>query len=133
MDTFYLQTVPPCTECLITNIQVGLEYPNGAQANANTNLRLHHALITNLERDSVTCPMLPEPVFASGNERTEANICLNGFASPLPPSSTIPHTNPEETQHPKSRLPPLQNRPAHLHHQTHEHGPRSRPRRGTNH
>lgn len=78
MKTFYLQNDPPCTDCLITNIQVSLEYPDGKQANATTNLFLHHALITNLERDSVTCPMLPEPIFSSGNERTEANICLNG-------------------------------------------------------
>lgn len=70
----------PCTDCLITWMQAGLEYPNGTVANANTNLWLHHTVFTNMQRDSAVCPgsSSGDDFFASGNERTPVDICVNG-------------------------------------------------------
>ena len=70
----------PCTDCLITWMQAGLEYANGTDANADTNFWLHHTVFANLNRTSTVCPG-PESwdqFFASGNERTPVNICVNG-------------------------------------------------------
>lgn len=78
MASFYFPIQPPCTDCLLTHIQADLEYANGSYANVNTGLSLHHVVIGNLRLPSVTCPYVPERLFASGNERTPANICLNG-------------------------------------------------------
>ncbi|KAK3941596.1 hypothetical protein QBC46DRAFT_407063 [Diplogelasinospora grovesii] len=69
---------PPCTDCLITYAQAGMEYPNGSYANANTSTWLHHAVISNLNRTDATCERAHEPVFASGNERSAADICVDG-------------------------------------------------------
>lgn len=77
-------TVPvaqkPCTDCLVTWIQAGLEYPNGTDANANTGFWLHHTVFSNTNRTAVVCPQsrIGDEFFASGNERTPANICANG-------------------------------------------------------
>ncbi|KAK5133623.1 hypothetical protein LTR08_007571 [Meristemomyces frigidus] len=70
----------PCTDCIITWMQAGLEYPNGTVANADTNLWLHHTVFWNMNRTSAVCPGLDnlDTFFASGNERTPANICANG-------------------------------------------------------
>jgi hypothetical protein len=70
----------PCTDCLVTWIQAGLEYPNGTVANANTGLWLHHTVFSNTQRTAIICPQesIGDDFFASGNERTAANICVNG-------------------------------------------------------
>jgi hypothetical protein len=70
----------PCTDCLVTWILAGLEYPNGTVANANTGLWLHHAVFSNTQRTGIVCPQssIGDQFFASGNERTPANICVNG-------------------------------------------------------
>jgi hypothetical protein len=70
----------PCTDCLVTWIQAGLEYPNGTDANANTGLWLHHTVFSNTQRTAIVCPQSSagDEFFASGNERTPANICVNG-------------------------------------------------------
>jgi hypothetical protein len=77
-------TVPvaqiPCKDCLVTWIQAGLEYPNGTDANANTGLWLHHTVFWNNQRTAIICPQTEagDQFFASGNERTPVNICVNG-------------------------------------------------------
>jgi hypothetical protein len=73
-------TQKPCTDCLITWIRAGLEYPNGTVANADTGLWLHHTTFSNTEATSIVCPQarLGDIFFASGNERTPINICANG-------------------------------------------------------
>lgn len=78
----------PCPggDCLITWMRAGLEYPNGTEANANTGLWLHHVVMYNLARQSAVCAHVPrqgkggfpEAMFASGNERTAIDICVNG-------------------------------------------------------
>jgi hypothetical protein len=70
----------PCADCLVTWIQAGLEYPNGTVANADTGLWLHHAVFFNTQSTSIVCPQkgIGDKFFASGNERTAANICVNG-------------------------------------------------------
>jgi hypothetical protein len=70
----------PCTDCLITFMQAGLTYPNGTYANADTGLWLHHVVLSNLGRPSAVCPTSDsgDRFFASGNERTAINICVNG-------------------------------------------------------
>ncbi|KAL2136080.1 hypothetical protein VTI74DRAFT_5486 [Chaetomium olivicolor] len=77
LKNFYLQTSPPCRDCLLTHIEASLVDPNGSPINIKTDLILHHLLVTNLERDSVTCPLLAEPIYSTGNELAEANISLN--------------------------------------------------------
>ena len=71
----------PCTDCLITWILAGLEYPNGTDANADTGLWLHHTVFSNTNRTAAVCPQAKtgDDFFASGNERTPANICVNGY------------------------------------------------------
>ncbi|KAE8453857.1 hypothetical protein EG329_007633 [Mollisiaceae sp. DMI_Dod_QoI] len=70
----------PCKDCLITFIQAGLEFPNGTYANANTSLWLHHIVLYNLNNlDTVCGANVPgERFFASGNERSAADISING-------------------------------------------------------
>lgn len=80
MKSYTVPVAPkPCTDCLVTWIQAGLEYPNGAVANANTGLWLHHTVFTNTQK-AVVCPQSGsgDEFFASGNERTPVNICVNG-------------------------------------------------------
>ncbi|KAJ4293786.1 hypothetical protein N0V88_005296 [Collariella sp. IMI 366227] len=78
IKTFYVQTPPPCEDCFLTQIQANLEYPDGTIANTKTGLSLHNLIVTNLERDSITCPLLSETIYTTGNERTAADLCLNG-------------------------------------------------------
>lgn len=69
----------PCSNYLIIWIQAGLEYPDGPYANADTGMWLHHVVMANVMQRSSTCPLYnPDRFFASGNERTPANICVNG-------------------------------------------------------
>ena len=70
----------PCADCLITWMQAGFEYPNGTYANANTSLWLHHTFLVNSGRPDAVCGMDwgGERFFASGNERTIVDICMNG-------------------------------------------------------
>ncbi|KAM7188609.1 hypothetical protein V8F20_010496 [Naviculisporaceae sp. PSN 640] len=78
MKTFSSLIAPPCTDCYITHAQADLQYPNGTYANVNTGMWLHHVVISNLNRTGAVCSMYADYVFASGNERTPANICVNG-------------------------------------------------------
>ncbi|CZR60756.1 uncharacterized protein PAC_10652 [Phialocephala subalpina] len=85
MQSFFQAPVEmPCKDCLVTYIQAGLTYPNGTYANANTSLWLHHVVLYNLNNVDAVCPTnlitgVPgERFFASGNERSPANICING-------------------------------------------------------
>ena len=81
MATYYeLAVRKPCSDCIITWMQAGLEYPNGTYANANTGMWLHHILLVNTERQSSLCGLQyrGDRFFASGNERTAVNICVNG-------------------------------------------------------
>ena len=68
----------PCTDCLITWMQADLHYVNGTSANANTGLWLHHTVLANTGQKDLICPEGPQRFFASGNERTEIDICVNG-------------------------------------------------------
>ncbi len=66
-------------------MQAGLEYEDGSYANADTGMWLHHVVLFNSEKKDTLCPEnLPERFFASGNERTEANLCANGYDFPFP-------------------------------------------------
>ncbi|KAK4166449.1 hypothetical protein QBC43DRAFT_18303 [Cladorrhinum sp. PSN259] len=91
---FYFNSAPPCTDCFITNIQADLEYitNGGISSTVGTNVDtgggrggrgggyyLHHLVVGNLERDSVTCPLNFEPILVSGSERrSEAQLSVNG-------------------------------------------------------
>lgn len=68
----------PCSNCLITFMEAGLQYPNGTYANSNTGMWLHHTVLYNLNRSDAVCTKSPDRFFASGNERTPINICVNG-------------------------------------------------------
>ena len=60
----------PCSNCSIIVAKPGLEFADGSYANANTSMWLHHIQIYNSARWDTTCPVLPERMMASGNERT---------------------------------------------------------------
>ncbi|KAM7224124.1 hypothetical protein V8F06_000597 [Rhypophila decipiens] len=78
MKTFAVLIPPPCTDCYITHVQADLQYPNGTSANVNTGMWLHHVVVSNLSKNGPVCPIFGDFVFASGNERTPVNICVNG-------------------------------------------------------
>ena len=70
---------PPCQDCIITWMKANLEYEDGSSANANTGLWLHHTLLIDMkEHDTRGCTELGLRFFASGNERTVADLCLSG-------------------------------------------------------
>jgi hypothetical protein len=85
----------PCEDCFITSIQAGLEYSDGANANINNGMWLHHmvAMASGTGKSDATCQSaafsLPhfavggtgantERFFASGNERTTLDILATG-------------------------------------------------------
>lgn len=68
----------PCSDCTITYLQAGLEYPNGSYANADTGMWLHHAVIFNGAKRDTSCPETYERAMASGNERTPIDFTRNG-------------------------------------------------------
>lgn len=69
----------PCADdCLVTFAAADLEFEDGAKANANTGMWLHHTVFLNAGRPDSVCPKWPERFFASGNERTPADFTANG-------------------------------------------------------
>lgn len=70
----------PCTDCVVTFMQAGLEYEDGSVADANTDLWLHHTVIYNKNRFPPVCnyPGHVDKIFAAGNERTPVDISGNG-------------------------------------------------------
>lgn len=68
----------PCTNCYLTAIQAGLEYPNGTVANSDTGAWLHHIVAYDQGKRDTVCSntSMPLRVFASGNER--AVLRING-------------------------------------------------------
>jgi hypothetical protein len=83
METFQYGSVKfGCKNCTITYMEAGLEYPNGTYANANTSLWLHHVLMYNRNNLDTVCGTdeIGERFFASGNERSPINLCINGRA-----------------------------------------------------
>ncbi|KAF1981070.1 hypothetical protein K402DRAFT_343168, partial [Aulographum hederae CBS 113979] len=89
----------PCNDCLITWMQAGLTLENGSYANAQQGLWLHHGVQLETGSTDVVCPNGYEnlPInwnrfFASGNERSATNLCLNGTSKTgyyLSPTSQI--------------------------------------------
>ncbi|KUJ20510.1 uncharacterized protein LY89DRAFT_730547 [Mollisia scopiformis] len=106
MAGFQLRNVTkPCSDCKITFFQADLEYEDGSYANANTGMWLHHMVLLNPTQRDTVCPTHPERIFASGNERTAANICVDGTKEAgyhLTPTSTLLLTTElmNETPHP---------------------------------
>jgi hypothetical protein len=67
----------PCTNCFLQELEPDLVYADGASANLDTGMMLHHAVFFAAGRQDATCgPAEPFPgrlgerFFASGNERT---------------------------------------------------------------
>jgi len=79
-DFEYATVTFGCSDCTVTYMQAGLEYPNGTYANANTSLWLHHVVLYNTNNEDTVCGTNEpgERFFASGNERTPVNLCING-------------------------------------------------------
>lgn len=67
----------PCTDCLITLIEAGLEYSDGTTANVDSGLWLHHTVLFNMNGKDIACPHFPERIFASGNERTTLDVNID--------------------------------------------------------
>jgi len=75
----------PCSDCMILGMNAGLEYLDGADANTDTKMWLHHMVLFNIGTGAwdATCttfglphmivgssPASSERIFSSGNERT---------------------------------------------------------------
>ncbi|RDI80934.1 hypothetical protein Vi05172_g9131 [Venturia inaequalis] len=73
---------PPCKDCLVTAIQLGLEYEDGKSANVDSGAWCHHIDLT-VSGSDYTCPvsvsslltlsvpsMFANRIFSGGNERT---------------------------------------------------------------
>jgi hypothetical protein len=76
----------PCEDCIITYMQANLVYADGKVANTDTGMWLHHAVALNRGRKDTVCgrsAVTPQRFFATGNERTEVNLSLNGYVFPL--------------------------------------------------
>ncbi|KAH8897007.1 hypothetical protein GQ53DRAFT_498502 [Thozetella sp. PMI_491] len=79
MKSFEVMDAPvPCKDCLITFLRAGIEFADGSYANANTSMWLHHVVVANQNRRSVSCPNMIEFMFAAGNERSPVDLTLNG-------------------------------------------------------
>jgi hypothetical protein len=81
MGGFFQRPTPlPCTQCVITWMNMGLEYTNGTVANSDTGMWLHHGVMVNINRtDSVCGPRAyGQRFFASGNERTAVDFSAGG-------------------------------------------------------
>lgn len=70
----------PCSDCLVTWMQAGLEYPNGTVANADNGLWLHHTVFSMYNKPNAVCKNKGggDRFFASGNERTPFDLTANG-------------------------------------------------------
>jgi hypothetical protein len=81
MEDFEYETVTfGCSDCTVTYMEAGLEYPNGTYANVNTSLWLHHVVLYNTDNEDTVCGTdeFGERFFASGNERSPVSLCNNG-------------------------------------------------------
>jgi len=80
LDTGSLMAKKPCTDCLITWMQAGLENPDGLDANIDHGMWLHHMVMVNVGngRKDTVCPIPLERFFSSGNERTISSFIAGG-------------------------------------------------------
>jgi hypothetical protein len=74
-NSFAFNVEKPCSNCYITTMQAGLVTPDGATANVNNGLWLHHMVLFDTAKQDLTCPglgvgALGQRFFSSGNERT---------------------------------------------------------------
>ncbi len=75
MLTRRLVGVPkPCDDCSITGFRANLTYADGASANFDTDVMLHHLVMSNASARDLTCPTRAQRFFASGNERTPVSL-----------------------------------------------------------
>jgi hypothetical protein len=63
----------PCTNCRITDMVPNLVFTNGATANIQDGLMLHHFVIFNPAQTGIGCP-ISEPFFGAGNERSQLHL-----------------------------------------------------------
>jgi hypothetical protein len=81
-DGFAANMKMPCQDCTIIRFQAGLEYPNGTVANVDTGAWLHHMVMTTSAGKDTVCPMEPQRIFSSGNERTVTGFVVgNNFTT----------------------------------------------------
>lgn len=72
------QIDPPCKDCLITFMQVALEYADGRNADADTGMWMHHFVFVNDQETTYEGETEGHPFFASGNERTRLDLTRGG-------------------------------------------------------
>lgn len=64
---------------MIVSMLAGLEYTDGSNADADTDMWMHHVVFQNLNRQDSMCDNIGgERFFASGNERTLIDLSSNG-------------------------------------------------------
>ncbi|MCG8918206.1 hypothetical protein L6E12_20695 [Actinokineospora sp. PR83] len=71
--------LPPCNNCYIRGIKPDMKFPDGSNANYDSDVMLHHTVFFDRSRSDVTCPggwpgMAGRRIFASGNERTGGTL-----------------------------------------------------------
>lgn len=72
---------PPCVDCYVTSIKPDLAHVDGATANYDTGVMLHHAVLFDRSKPDATCSdrdsfyeVTGRRIFASGNERTGGRL-----------------------------------------------------------
>ncbi|GAA2133677.1 hypothetical protein [Actinomadura napierensis] len=72
----------PCSTCDIVGEKPDLVYADGSTADMNSGPMLHHFVISNLAARDTVCPLSPDRIWASGDERTEKNM-PDGYGVPV--------------------------------------------------
>jgi hypothetical protein len=79
--TAFVPNVPkPCSNCNVTGVKLDLAYSDGASANLDTGVMLHHVLLWQYGMKDSTCGsdtpvgMAGQRFFAAGNERTSGAL-----------------------------------------------------------
>jgi hypothetical protein len=62
---------PPCADCYIVGVVPNFVYPDGKVANYDTGAMMHHIVLFDDSAHDVSCPVWPQRIMASGNERTD--------------------------------------------------------------
>jgi hypothetical protein len=74
VDKPVLKPDRPCSDCYVTAIQAGLEYPDGSKANVDTGAWLHHMVLSVAGKMDPVCKLPIQRIFASGNERCPVRV-----------------------------------------------------------
>lgn len=75
-NRLYFMAEKPCSDCFVVAMQAGLEDETGTTINIDTGAWLHHMVlfVNGAGKKDTVCPIEPQRMFASGNERTPVRM-----------------------------------------------------------